>query len=144
MRDVSRFLRSRLRLGAAGLFLIASAPAALAGPALPSNSDLLTGFGGITNGNLSVGESEGPLLIGGNFNGGQNVGFNQAPTNPAASSLSGYGALNVYGTANAYSNTNGTVHIAAPRAAAHSRTQPTRTAPMATASPTASAAFTRS
>jgi choice-of-anchor A domain-containing protein len=114
MRDVSRFLRSRLGLGAAGLILMAWAPAALAGPAMPSNSDLLTGFGAITNGDLSVRESEGPLLIGGNFNGGQNVGFNQGPSHPAASSLSGYGALNVYGTANAYSNTNGTVHIAAP------------------------------
>ncbi|HEY2131811.1 MAG TPA: collagen-binding domain-containing protein [Acetobacteraceae bacterium] len=113
MRDVFRFSRSKLRVSAAGLFLITWAPAALAGPAMPSNSDLLTNSGAITNGHLSVTESEGPLLIGGNFNGGQNVGFNGAPMHPAASSLSGYGAINVYGTASAYSNTNGTVHIGA-------------------------------
>jgi choice-of-anchor A domain-containing protein len=79
--------------------------------AAPSNSDLLTGFGAIVNGNLSAQESEGPLLIGGNFNGSGNVGFNGAPTAPAASTLSGYGAINVYGHTDTGSNTNGRVYV---------------------------------
>jgi choice-of-anchor A domain-containing protein len=88
----------------AGLFGAAALHPALAAP---SNSQLLTSFGAITNGNLSAQESEGAELIGGNFINSGNVGFNGAPS----PSIAGYGTLNVYGHTDAGSNTNGSVYV---------------------------------
>ena len=79
----------------------------------PTNADLLTNFNVITGSYNTSSESEGPVVVGGSFNGNSfNVGTNGAPTAATAPSLTGtggYGALNIYGNATGTANLNGKV-----------------------------------
>jgi choice-of-anchor A domain-containing protein len=80
-------------LGAAALCLGISAQPAMASP---TNSDLLTNFNVITQGNFgSTADVEGALLIGGNLTGGstQLDKNNQVPSG----SMTGYSQVNAYG-----------------------------------------------
>jgi hypothetical protein len=76
--------------------------------AQPVASELLQGFNGIIQNTYTTNsESEGALLLGGNFAGFNQAGFNGAPVTPPASSLSSYGTLNIYGNASGTANMNG-------------------------------------
>ena len=79
----------------------------------PTNGELLSNFNVITGTYNTSSESEGPVIVGGNFNGNSfNVGTNGAPTAvtaPSLTSTGGYGALNIYGNATGSANLNGRV-----------------------------------
>ena len=101
-----RLSAAPLRLSAlAGLGLFAAAQSA---HATPTDAELLGGFNAIVDNTYSSNsESEGPLLLGGNFAGFNQAGFNGGPVAPAAASLAGYGTLNIYGNASGTANMNG-------------------------------------
>lgn len=82
--------------------IVAVAPA----HAVPSASDLLTGFNALVSGNFTTSsESEGPIVVGGNLSGSGTV---QSFGTPLGTDLAGFGSINVYGSAGtAHYNANG-------------------------------------
>lgn len=99
---------SRAWLIAALLAAGATRPAA----ALPLTSDLLTNFNAIVTNFSSQSDTVGAVMIGGNLS-GPSTTFDTQGYQPTASSLSGYGGVNIYGNASGgpYNVNNLTVHV---------------------------------
>ncbi len=100
---------SSVRPLAARMLLVAgllggSTQLALAGP---TNGELLSNFNGILGNYASNSESEGALVIGGNFAGFNHSGYVSTPSAASLTGAGGYGALNIYGTASGNANMNG-------------------------------------